>query len=174
MNSLWIVAGGVGIALLIALLASLGKLVARQGELPGPEWLLSYRSSRYRPMERLLRESDFRFLASEPGFRPELARRLRASRRRILRQYLRLVRRDFDRLYTVGKTLVVHSAEDRSEFAAALLRQRLTFLYAVTAVQVRLWLDWAGTGTIDVRGLVDALESLRVQVRQLMPVAVGA
>jgi hypothetical protein len=91
-----------------------------------------------------------------------------------LRQYLRLVRRDFDRLYTVGKTLVVHSAEDRSEFAAALLRQRLTFLYAVTAVQVRLWLDWAGTGTIDVRGLVDALESLRVQVRQLMPVAVGA
>ena len=37
---------------------------------------------KYQPMERLLREDDFRFLASQPGYTPQLGRRLRAERRR--------------------------------------------------------------------------------------------
>src|SRR6266550_5377783 len=41
----------------------------------------------YRPMMRLLQEKDFRFLAAQPGFSPQLSRRFRAARRQIFRGY---------------------------------------------------------------------------------------
>src|SRR5438552_11799505 len=53
---------------------------------------------KYRPMEPLLQEQDFRFLASQPGFSPQLGRRFRTERRRIFRGYLRHRRKDFGRV----------------------------------------------------------------------------
>ena len=99
--------------------------------------------------------------------------KLRAERRRILRQYLKLVKRDFDRLYAVAKMMLVHSDRDQSELSSALLRQRMVFIYAFAAVQVRLALQQAGSA-IDVRGLTDSLESLQLRIQQLAPAAGAA
>ena len=68
---------------------------------------------KYRPMERLLQEGDFRFLAAQPGFSPRLGRRFRTERRRIFRGYLRNLRMDFARLSLALRVLIVHSVEDR-------------------------------------------------------------
>src|SRR5690242_18336963 len=65
----------------------------------------------YRPMMRLLQESDFRFLAAQPGFSPQLGRRFRAARRQIFRGYLRILRRDFSRAASVCWILMVRSTE---------------------------------------------------------------
>src|SRR5207237_4592544 len=42
---------------------------------------------KYRPMERLLREDDLRFLSAQSGFSAALGRRFRRDRRRIFRGY---------------------------------------------------------------------------------------
>ena len=130
--------------------------------------LLVLSPAKYRPMERLLGEEDFRFLASQPGFSPKLGRRLRTERRQIFRGYLRSLSRDFSSISAACHLLIVHSAEDRAELASSLIRQRFVFGLGMLAVEGRLVLHAAGIGTVDVRGLVESLETMQAQVRVLL------
>jgi hypothetical protein len=123
---------------------------------------------KYRPMERLLRNDDFLFLAAQPGFSSGLGRRFRSERRRIFRGYLRNLRKDFGRVAAAFHVLIVHSVEDRADLAAGLLRQRLLFAFAMLAVEARLALHAAGVGTVDVSGLVESLETMQRQIRILL------
>jgi hypothetical protein len=125
---------------------------------------------KYRPMERLLQNDDFRFLASQPGFSPQLGRRFRTERRRIFRAYFKSLKRDFAQVSLTIQTLLVHSAEDRGDLAAALVRQRLAFAFNVLAVEGRLALHAAGVDTalIDVRGMVESLETMQAQMQMLL------
>jgi hypothetical protein len=133
-------------------------------------------SGKYRPMARLLHEDDFRYLSAQPGYSPQLGRRLRSQRRRIFRGYLRSLRRDFANISMALRTLILHSAEDRSDLAAALVRQRLLFAAGMLAVEGRLLLHAAGINTVavDVRGLVESLETMQAQMGQLLMPAVAS
>ena len=131
------------------------------------EWCSQFSIEKYRPMERLFFDGDYDFLAAQEGASAKISKRLRAGRRRIFRQYLRCLSRDFDRLYTAAKFLLLHSPQDRPDLASALLKQRLIFGYAMAAVECRLVLQTAGVGKVDVRGLVSALETMRGHLRQL-------
>jgi len=133
---------------------------------PSLGWCNYFSIDRYRPMERLFSDEDYRFLADQPGYSPRLARRLKAERRRIFRQYLRSLGRDFNRLYTAARFLILQSPEDRPDLVTALLRQRLVFRYAMAVVHWRLALQTLGIGTVDVSGLVRALEQMGQQFRQ--------
>jgi hypothetical protein len=133
------------------------------------EWCSRFSIEKYRPMERLFFDEDYHFLAAQPGASPKIGKRLRVARRRVFRHYLRCLSRDFDRLYTAAKFLLLHSPQDRPDLASALLKQRLIFRYAMAAVECRLVLQTAGVGKVDVRGLVSALEAMRDQLRQLTP-----
>jgi hypothetical protein len=132
------------------------------------EWCSRFSVEKYRPMERLFFDEDYDFLA-HAGAPVSIGKRLRVARRRIFRQYLRCLSRDFDRLYAAAKFLLLHSPQDRPDLAWALLKQRLIFRYAMATVQYRLVLQPLGIGAVDVRGLVSALESMRDQLRQLAP-----
>jgi len=123
---------------------------------------------KYRPMERLLLEDDFRFLASQSGYSAQLGRRFRSERRSIFRGYLTNLKRDFGRVSVALQTLIVHSAEDRGDLASALIRQRLMFALGMLAIEGRLLLHTAGVGTVDVRGLVESLETMQGQIRVLL------
>jgi hypothetical protein len=85
----------------------------------------------------------------------------------VFRHYLRCLRRDFDRLTTAAKMVLVHAAQDRPDLATTLLKQRLVFNYAMLVVECRLGLQTLGIGTVDVRRLVSSLEAMRDQLRQL-------
>jgi len=123
---------------------------------------------KYRPMERLLQEEDFRFLAAQRGYRPSLGRRLRTERRRIFRGYLRNLSRDFGKLSAACQMLMVHAAEDRPELAASLMKQRVFFGLGMLAVEGRLLLHAVGVGTVDVRDLVASLETMQSQIQILL------
>ena len=125
---------------------------------------------KYRPMERLLQPDDFQFLAAQRGYSPQLGRRFRTERRRVFRAYLRSLKRDFDTVSLTFRTLILHSAEDRGDLAAALIRQRLLFAFAMLAVEGRLLLHAAGVDrvTIDVSGVVESLETMQAQMRALL------
>lgn len=136
------------------------------------EWLDSFSVKSYAPMERLLQKGDLVFLSSQPGYRPEIGKRLMRERRRIFRSYLRLLVRDFQRLIGIGKFMVVYSNRDQQEFARSLRRQQVRFYARVGALQLQLALyplgwtsvDWI---SVDVRGLLAALGDMQTIVQQL-------
>lgn len=149
-------------AVLVALFRSLLRAGA---SLPHDHtWLDEFSIDKYRPMLRLLSERDFEYLALQSGFTPEIAKRLRIERRRIFRAYLRNLVCDFNRLHSAARELVAQAPEDRSALASALVTYQLTFIGGIAAVHCRLMLYILGIGTVDVRNLLNTLESFRVEI----------
>ena len=54
-----------------------------------PDWLANFSTATYRPMQRLLSDTDLKYLASQPGITASTVKQLRRERRRIFRAYLR-------------------------------------------------------------------------------------
>src|SRR5437588_9808716 len=78
-------------------------------------------AARYRPMFRLLDESDCGFIASGFPGRSNL-RRFRAERRSLFRVYLRNLGADHARIVGAIRDLLVQSQLDRPDLAKALFR----------------------------------------------------
>jgi hypothetical protein len=151
-------------ALLAAILVYVRRLSPAGVTACEPDWVDNFSVAKYRPMLRLLDPADFDFLTSQPGYSKKAMAQLRAERRSIFRAYLRNLVRDFHRLHLAARMHLVAGEQDRPELAALLVRQRLMFLFAVTAVEVRLALHTFGIGAVDVRGLIAALETMRANV----------
>lgn len=126
-------------------------------------------SNRYRPMQRLLNEEDFEFLKLQPGYRPEIARRLRRQRRRVLRHYLGTLSADFSRLHARARRMIATAPEEYHEMVGLLVRQRWTFWRVRAAIEVRLRLGFLYPGPIDVRALVSILDQMQAQLAQIAP-----
>ena len=140
-----------------------------------PAELLSQESlvERYRPMFRLLDESDCEFIASEFPGSSEL-RRFRAERRSLFRVYLRNLGADHARIVGAIRDLLVQSQLDRPDLAKALYRCQWMFALAMISVEFKLFLHALGIGTVDVRSLVAAVEGLQFQLQDMVFVqAVG-
>jgi hypothetical protein len=152
-------------ALSIALFRSLASRL--DAEACTPEWLDAFSTSNYAPMRRLFDEKDFEFLASQPGYRPEIGKQLRAERRKVLVGYLQLLTRDFNQLHALAKLMLVYSQEDRPDFGTALLWQQITFYYAVTAIRCRLTLMPLGWTAPDVGKLIEPIESMHLRLQQM-------
>src|SRR5947209_5513403 len=101
-------------------------------------WLEEFSVAKYRPMLRLLAQEDYEFLATQAGYKPEIAKKLRKERRRIFRSYLSNLVRDFHRLQLSAKMLVVNAQIDREDLVSKLMMQKLNFTLAVAIVEVRL------------------------------------
>lgn len=120
-------------------------------------------------MTRLLDQEDFEFLAAQPGFRPEIARKLRTQRRRVMRMYLRAVSKDFNLLHARARRLVAAAPEEHHNLVGVLIRQRATFFRVRSMVEMRLALDWLLPGTVDIRPLIGALEKLQAELQMPSP-----
>ena len=131
------------------------------------EWFASFSLDSFAPMERLLDQSDFEFLSQQAGYRPEIGARLLKERKKLFLGYLRLLIGDFNQLLRIARLMIVHSTEDRAEFAQVLWRQQVTFYFAVCAVRLRVALYPVGWTSLNVSRLVQALENMRTQVMQL-------
>lgn len=146
------------------------RLIAGPKSLPvSVDWINDLSVARYRPMERLLSDEDYRFLASEPGFDKKLMRRIRAERRKVFRGYLGCLSRDFSMVGAALRLMMMYSSQDRSDLARILYRQQALFAVGMLGVQWRLALHTCGLGTVDVRGLVSAMECMRLELRQMIP-----
>src|ERR1017187_5125888 len=146
------------------------RLVAGPKSLPvSVDWINDLSIARYRPMERLLSDEDYRFLAEQPGVSKKMVRRLRSERRKIFRGYLACLSKDFSLVGAALRLMMMYSAQDRSDLAGILYKQQALFAFGLLAVQWRLVLHACGLGTVDVRGLVRAMESMRLELRQMIP-----
>lgn len=146
------------------------RLIAGPKSLPvSVDWINDLSVARYRPMERLLSEEDYSFLASHPGFDKKLLRRIRSERRRVFRGYLGCLSRDFALVGAALRLMMMYSSQDRPDLAGILYKQQALFAIAMLGVQWRLLLHACGLGNVDVRGLVRAMEQMRLELRQMIP-----
>jgi hypothetical protein len=135
-------------------------------------WIDELSSERYRPMLRLLDGGDLDFLRSKPGFRPQVAR-VRKERCRIFLGYLRCLNSDFDRVCRAMKLLMLQARDDRPDLATLLLRHQVVFALGMATVYFRLFLYRWGLCGVDVTGLVNTFDAMRVQLQTLAPVTMG-
>lgn len=155
--------------IVVGLMLLLRTLFARTNDsAPDVAWLQNFSAARYRPMLRLLADDDYEFMIAS-GADPAVIRRLRSERRRIFRAYLNNLVRDFDRIHRAARILVADAEQDQPDVAARLFRVRLEFQFAVMAVRTRLALHTLGIGAVDVRRLLGAVESVRLDFGNLQP-----
>src|SRR5882762_219341 len=95
------------------------------------EWDKLFSRQRYRPLDRLLDRNDYQFLASRSGCRRMFVNHFRVERTNIFRGYMRCLRKDFDRILSAIKMVMVHSQLDRPDLAWLLMRQRCVFAFAM-------------------------------------------
>lgn len=161
------------ILLAIALISALTFLIRKigfGGNLPvTSEWIEDLSLERYRPMLRMLDGDDVKFLRSQPGFTPAMAAKLRAQRTQIFRGYLRSLETDFKRVCSAIKLIMLQCQQDRPDLAETLIRQQITFACAMTEVRCRLLLYSWGVGTVDVSQLVKLFDSMRIELRSMVP-----
>jgi hypothetical protein len=136
--------------------------------LPEADWLRTFSAVRYRPMLRMLAEDDYRWLAAQ-GLDPQSIRRLRSERRKIFGTYLQNLVRDFDRLHTAARMLLLAAPEDRPDLAARLVTVRIQFQRALLRVRFQLLLHDLGFRNVDVSGLVSGIEAMHKDLRTLLP-----
>lgn len=146
-------------------------LRSRTGSFDPLEWLEEFSPAGYRPMERLLNERDYVFLAEQPGYEPSIAHRLRRERIAVFHSYLADMIRDFHRLLKVARFITVFARHDQTPFEAALWQLRWTFYCGVIAIEARVALHWLGMGQVDARRLVAALEQVETYTQRLIPAA---
>ena len=158
-----------------AAVTAIRKIAPRPESLPvTADWINELSVDRYRPMLRLLQEDDLHALRSQPGFTNRMATDLRRERCEIFRGYLRSLRSDFARVCLALKLVMLQAREDRSDLASLLIRSQLAFTWGVALVQVRLALYTCGIGTVDIGDLLKLFDSLRVELRTLVPAAMAA
>lgn len=119
---------------------------------------------RYDPLMRLTSEKDFEFLARQPGYRPEIGARFRANRRRIVRMYLRDLARNFRSMHAAARQLAAALPESDADLIGFLIRCQFTFWRRMLLIEMRLLLSAAKLPKLDLRALLEPLESLRLRV----------
>jgi hypothetical protein len=172
--NLWIaITFATGLALTVALFLIVRKIAFQGERLPvTAEWIDELSIERYRPMMRLLDGGDVAFLQTQPGFTPRMATKLRQQRCQIFRGYLRCLNSDFSRVCSAIKLVMLQSKHDRPDLAAVLIRQQAMFAVGILNVHFRLLLYRWGVCGVDVAGLVNIFDKMRLELRTMVPSAV--
>jgi len=145
------------------------KLGARSDTRPvDAAWLEGFSVATYAPMERLLDRTDFTFLEAQPGYDSRVAKALLTQRRRIFNGYLRLLTRDFNRLHTFARWLLVYSPSDRPAFAKDLWRQYAAFYWTVFGLRCKVAFYPLGWTALDVPRLCRSLDQMGSELKEAL------
>ncbi len=158
---LTLIVAACAIALFVTRMRLLNAVTLSQASLPDAD--------RYRPMLRLLSDTDLNFVSVSPALR----RTIRSRRREMFRGYLLCLTKDYARLLGGVRHVMVESGVDRPDLAKALAKNRMMFAYALCRVELNLKLHALGIGKVDVSVLVESLDALRGAVAVMTP-ATGA
>ena len=150
-----------GAVALRSALVSLKQISAPANDVPTRQWIDSFSTERYRPVQRLLSEEDVRF-AEQNGLN---VRQFRAQRRRLCRSYLYAMGRDYCRIWSALQLSLASSDTDRSAEISALVSARLRFQGRLLLTLAELRLQSVGLSSVQVDGLVASLDALRLDLR---------
>jgi len=143
------------------------KLSRRRAAASLNEDSAAFSLTRYQPMARLLAEDeDLRFLRLQPGYRAEIGARWQRERRRIFRSYLKELKADFRRLHAQARELVADSDAASADLMDILMKQQITFVRAIMALECRLLLQRVGWAKPDITPLLELIDAMRADLAQ--------
>jgi hypothetical protein len=125
-------------------------------------------------MLRLLSDEELRFLNQHGGFSTKQIAQFRRQRCEIFRGYLRSLSRDYSRVSIALKLLMVQANADRPDLAAALIRSRMAFTFALMSAYGHVLLYSYGLGTVNASDLLRLFDGMRLELRTLVPCELGA
>jgi hypothetical protein len=139
-------------------------------EADGSAFAAMFSLDRYAHLEGLLSDDDLRFLQSQPGFRPEMAKSWNRRRQEIFRAYLTDLKMDFARLHAMAREMAAHGGEESAPMISLLMKQQLAFWRVSTALEIRLTLQSLGIGRVDLRPLLEVMNAMQADlVRAAQP-----
>ena len=121
---------------------------------------------RYQPMLRLASQLDKEFLKEAHG--KTLGTCYRRIQRDLLREYLRDLTADFNRLYHIATDRAVQASSDPGDLSLSLLEQQMSFMLSVWGIEARLLVDDYLPFAVDLQPLVVHLEGLANQTRAVL------
>jgi hypothetical protein len=152
---------GVSITFALVILGLLRRLSGNPARLVSDAARSAVRiEDRYRPMERLLAAPDVAFLNQQDGFSSDMSREFRARRRTLFRSYVRCLARDFARIYKTLEITIVESRQDRPDLVRLMLKQKVCFVLAMFAIELRLAIHASGVSRMEVELLVQSVRTL--------------
>jgi hypothetical protein len=164
--TIWAVLGWFALAGASAVLAGglLWLLIFRRhaAETVDDSWEFSLEN--YDSMNRFLAEEDLVFLRAQRGYRPEMDVRWRQERYRLFRLYLSELKFDFRRLHAKARALVAYSDAESADLVGVLMRQEVTFLWALAGLEFQLLLYRTGVGGIRIAPFLELIEAMRMDL----------
>ena len=131
------------------------------------EWFEQFSSFRYLPMRRLLSSEEEEFWMQSTDGSPARREQFRSERRRLFREYLRLISSDFSRLSQGVRLAVVHASEDRSAEVSQLLGLEWALRKLLWKAELSLMFHWVGVKPIDATQLINALQGFEFSLREI-------
>jgi hypothetical protein len=131
------------------------------------QWFDEYSSFRYLPMRRLLSSDEEEFWMESTGGGEPNRSSFRSERRRLFRQYLRLIAADFGRLSKGVRLSVVHAAADQSAEIERLFQLEWTFRKLLWKAHAGLMFHWLGVKPVDATELINALQGFEFSLREI-------
>lgn len=120
----------------------------------------------------LLSNDDFDFLATLPGYKPEIGKKLRQHHERILRLYLRELARVFRSVHAEAREIVATAGEEHAPTVGLLMRQQLVFWQAMVRIELSFAVPgfsvgrWNKARAAALGGALEAIAALRAAVDQ--------
>lgn len=158
------------------LATTLGALVAvlawpRPRRLPDAEnrameaWLERFSMDSYRPMLRLADGCDESFLRAHRG--EEEVSRYRRLQRRILKEYLDGLSRDFHRLHMLATSAAVGAPGNPGNSSPSLMEDKMEFILSVWSIEFRLLLSEIAPRVINLRPVLAHVQQLADKTRDV-------
>jgi hypothetical protein len=142
-------------------------LLATSREGWSEEWFEDFSSFRYLPMRRLLSADEEEYWMESTEGSPYRRDEFRAERRRLFREYLRLIRSDFGRLSQGVRLCTVHSTEDRSVDISRLVNLEWSLRKLLWQAEFTLMFHWLGVKPVDATQLINALQGFEFSLREI-------
>jgi len=120
----------------------------------------------------LLSDEDFDFLASLPGYRPEIGEKLRRHHERILRLYLCELAQEFHSVHAEAREIVATAGEEHAPAVGLLMRQQVTFWQCMARFELGFAIPglsggrWNTARAAALAGVVEAIVAMRAAVEQ--------
>jgi len=160
-------------ALMSVVVVIIRQITARRSLPVTADWIKELSTDQYQPMLSLLDCADLEALRAKPGFTPRIEFEWRARRCATFQKYLRSLNVDFQRVCAAIKLFMLHSKHDRPDLAFVLVHSQVQFACGMMLAQFRVFLFRWGLASVDVADLVKVFDSMRRQLRTLVPATVA-
>lgn len=154
------------LAALVAVLAWRRPWRRRDDELLVMEaWLETFSPESYLPMLRLVETVDPGYLLANCG--PLEAKRYKSLQRQMLREYLRGLARDFNRLHALATENAIRARAEEEDSSLALVEEKMEFIFSMWSIEFRLYVNQFAPCVVNLRPLLANVDQLTVKAREM-------